>query len=68
MSWKGRHLLYRSADGQVAVVDGDGGNRRDLSRLAGALLRRGEADKPTASWASDLRQSVGAGLWAPRRR
>jgi hypothetical protein len=53
MYWHSRYLLYGSADGELAIIDGVTRQRRDLSRLARALPRRGAADRPVAGWASD---------------
>jgi len=53
MHWHGRHLLYGSADGQLAIIDGVSGRRRDLSRFAEALPRRSSSERAQAAWASD---------------
>jgi hypothetical protein len=53
MSWRDQYLLYGSADGELAIIHGVSGHSRDLSRLAKTLPRRGGADRPIASWASD---------------
>lgn len=51
MRWHGRHLLYSSADGQLAVVDAANGRRSDLSRVARSLPRR-PGEQPAVSWGS----------------
>jgi hypothetical protein len=52
MRWHGRHLLYSSADGQVAIVDANG-RRRDLDRFAKALPRRARSEQPVVAWRAD---------------
>lgn len=55
MRWRGRHLLYASADGQLAIIDAASGRRRGLARLANALPRRERVEQPIVAWASDHR-------------
>jgi hypothetical protein len=55
MYWHRDQLLYGSADGQLAIIDGPSGRRRDLSALVAKLPRRGSADRPFASWLADYR-------------
>lgn len=45
MRWRGRHLLYASAAGQLAIIDAASGRRRGLARL----------EQPIVAWASDYR-------------
>ena len=52
MRWHGGQLLYSSADGQLAVLDGGTGARLDLAALASALPRRQPQERPHADWAS----------------
>ncbi|MBD0328960.1 MAG: hypothetical protein ICV64_02510 [Thermoleophilia bacterium] len=54
MNWHGRHLLYTSADGQVAVIDAATGRRTDLGRLARSLPRRSAGERPFAAWVADV--------------
>jgi hypothetical protein len=51
MRWSGRHLLYGSLVGQVAIVDAEG-RRRELAGLANALPQLA-AELTTAAWLSD---------------
>ena len=57
MHWRRHHLLYGSADGQLAVIDAGSGRRRDLSAFANALPRRGSTDRPVTNWLSDYARS-----------
>lgn len=55
ISWRGQHLLYASADGQLAIIDAANGRRRHLAQLANALPRRARVEQPIVAWASDYR-------------
>jgi hypothetical protein len=52
MAWHAGHLLYSSADGEVAILQADG-SRRDLTRFVKRLPRRGRTDRPVVSWRAD---------------
>ena len=51
MMWQRHRLLYRAADGHIAVIDAGTGSVRDLTRLVRALPRRVATDQPLALWA-----------------
>jgi hypothetical protein len=52
LRWHGQHLLYSSADGQVAIIDA-AGRRHDLAQFATALPRRGRTEQPLVAWRAD---------------
>ena len=50
--WHGQHLLYSSADGQVAIID-IAGHRHDLAQFAAALPRRGGNQPLLVAWSAE---------------
>ena len=59
MAWHAAHLLYSSADGEVAIVAADG-RRRDLTRFAKRLPRRNRTERAVVAWRADY-PGAGAG-------
>jgi hypothetical protein len=51
MRWNGRHLLYTTSDGQVAIIDA-AGRARNLATLLEAIPQRA-GEQPTAGWLDD---------------
>ena len=60
--WRGRALLYDAYDGNVAVLDADGGPAVRLTRLARTLSPAGIAGGVAASWLASYRAVLEAEL------